>query len=169
MPAGHMALDTSFKIIGANVEIRHLNIEVHRVATHIHNEDLFLRTQEDLVCLTDPCMVHQIKTYRNICGQFNVHHICQIRQIIWLPGYTGNSQLGIPLEAASIPANPASNNFDIIDEYASIGLTALQEKEDLVEEEEEEEQDREVNDDIYNILALSHNATYIHILEVTDI
>lgn len=57
----------------------------------------------------------------------------------------------------------------MIDEDASIGLAALQEKEDLVEEEEEEEQDREVNDDIYNILALSHNATYIHILEVTDI
>ena len=56
----------------------------------------------------------------------------------------------------------------MIDEDASIGLAALQEKEDLVEE-EEEEQDREVNDDIYNILALSHNATYIHILEVTDI
>ena len=36
-------------------------------------------------------------------------------------------------------------------------------------EEEEEEQDREVNDDIYNILALSHDATYIHIPEVTDI
>ena len=57
----------------------------------------------------------------------------------------------------------------MIDEDASTGLAALQEKEDLVEEEEEEEQDREVNDDIYNILALSHNATYIHILEVTDI
>ena len=67
-PVGHAALDTSFKIIGANVEIHRLNIEVRRVATHIHNEDLVLRTQEDLVHLTDSPLAHQIKIHWNMRG-----------------------------------------------------------------------------------------------------
>ena len=51
----------------------------------------------------------------------------------------------------------------------SISLAALQEKEDLEKEEKEEEEDIEVNNDLCNIFALSHDATHVHMAKVTDI
>jgi len=40
-PAAHLATDTHFKILCAHKEIERLNIEIHRVATHLRDEDLY--------------------------------------------------------------------------------------------------------------------------------
>lgn len=204
-PAGRAALDTSFKIIGAGDEIDRLNIEVLRVATHIYHEDLALRGQEDRVRLTDPPLAHQIKTYREIRGRFNGYHVRRIRQIIKLPGYTGSTQLGIPV--GTTPALPCSSTpsvspstsaispatpphasasppqipvtmphspiptmvskeiFNTALDYDTMGQDAPSvsaaerlEEEELEKEEDEDEVDREVNDDLVDILRTSFDS-----------
>ena len=129
----------------------------------------------------DPPLAHQIKIYRDICGQFNTYHICQIREIILLPGFTGIPQLSIPLEVTPTPAHtlsapqvatsPSATNstgymLEMLADEPSINSAAIQEKEDLEREGEGEEEDREVDDDLYNILALSYD-NHIHMPEDT--
>ena len=56
--------------------------------------------------------------------------------------------------------------LEMLADEPSINSAALQEKEDLEMEEEGEEEDREVDDDLYNILALSYD-DHIHMPEDT--
>ena len=73
-------MDTHFKILRAREEIERLNVEVRRVATQLHDEDLFLRTQEDIINAINPPLAHQIA----------VSALC---------GFTGTASVGVALEA----------------------------------------------------------------------
>lgn len=146
-PAGRLALDTHYKILRAREELERLNIEVRRLATHIRDEDLSLRAQEDAIRPTNPHLAYQIAVYRMVRGRFNSHHIRRLRQISRLHGFTGIASVGVALEAC-----PAVNG-DVDIEYEE--TSGSQEEQDLQEEQEEEEEEEQLNDDIIDILTVS--------------
>ncbi|KAK0496146.1 hypothetical protein EDD18DRAFT_1309780 [Armillaria luteobubalina] len=58
-PAGRKAMDTYFKICHAKEEIRRLNIEIRRVITYMHTEDIYLQHHEKALVTTSPTLALQ--------------------------------------------------------------------------------------------------------------
>ena len=87
-----------------------------------------------------------------IHGQFNSHHICRLRQIAALHGFTGMALVGVALEAVDTPIEaPAVWN----DKLRADDMLASQELLELQEEQEQDEQDEQLDIDILDILAVS--------------
>ena len=61
-------MDSYFRLLRAHEEIDRLNVEIRRVATHLHNEDQYLRRCEETSRLTDPSLAHQIGLHRMLRG-----------------------------------------------------------------------------------------------------
>jgi hypothetical protein len=158
-PAGRLALDTHFKILRAHEEIERLNVEVRRVATHLQDEDLFLRVQEDIVNAVNPHLAHQIAVYRMVRGRFNSHHIRRLRQIAALDGFTGTASVGVALEALDIPIQaPAMMDDTLRDD----GMLASKELLELQEEQEQEELQEELDIDLLDILKVSMDRVHLN-------
>ena len=94
-PAGWLAMDLYYKISRAWKEINQLNVEVHCIATYLHNEDHYLRYMEDKVEASNPHMAHQIWLDQLLHRCFHSHHKQCLPVISHLPGFSGDIQPGI--------------------------------------------------------------------------
>ena len=154
-PLGRFALDTHFTIVHAHEELKRLNLEVQRVATHIQDEDIFLHGCEDAIRTTNPCLAHQISLYRKVCGHFNAHHIHHIKQITSLPGYTGTASVGVALEARSSSTESAAEHNLDDERHKNDADVVTQEQQELQEEQELEEQEEKADNDLLAILTVT--------------
>ena len=155
-PAGRLALDTHFKILCAREEIERLNVEVRRVATHLQDEDLFLRAQEDIVNVVNSHLAHQIAVYWMVRGRFNSHHIRRLRQIAVLHGFTGTASVGVALEVPDIPIQAPAARDDTLKDRDMLA------SEELLELQEEQEQEEQLDNDILDILNVSMDRMRLH-------
>jgi hypothetical protein len=147
-PAARLAMDLHFKICRAKEEIQHLNVEIPRVATYIHDENRYLRTCEDQVRVFNPQLAHHIYLHRMERERFNTHHMQCLAQISKLQGFSGSIAPGQSIDkspgaSASIPNIKALNAMSINEPHdAQINQTTSEDdtEEDLREEEDDDEQ-----------------------------
>ncbi|KAI5986552.1 hypothetical protein EDC04DRAFT_2873517 [Pisolithus marmoratus] len=73
-PTARFTLDTYFKMCQAEEEIEHLNIEICRVITYMHDEEHFLHTCEEKINNIHPALAHQVSQ----CCMLHSHSIIPI-------------------------------------------------------------------------------------------
>jgi len=166
-PAGRLAMDTYFKLLRAREEIDRLNVEIRRVATHLHDEDQNLRTCEETSRLTDPALAHQIQVHHMLRGRFKAHHEYCLQGINKMSGFTGTIYPGESLdtsEGASIfkAASPHLSTTTLPhslsgdEEAASVGTHETDsERAELEQEADDEEEDQALSRDLLDILTVS--------------
>ncbi|KAF8135239.1 hypothetical protein K438DRAFT_1640375, partial [Mycena galopus ATCC 62051] len=93
-----VAMDSYFKILRAQEEIKRLNIEIKRVITWINDEDLFLRKKEDEYQESDPALAVQISRYRLRRARSDTNHMHRFWTLAKLPGFTGSVSPGVSVE-----------------------------------------------------------------------
>lgn len=109
---------------------------MQRVATHLVDENIYLRLREDDVKLSNPSLAHQIFVYRMIRGRFDDHHRRRLHKVSLLPGFNGSIVPGISIECANSSPGVASK--------ADRGLSGWREQADsIVESEEVQQQEQE--------------------------
>ena len=159
-PTGRFTLDTSFKIRGAAIELKRLNLELIRVATHIRDENLFLRTRADELHSSNPLMAHQINVYHMVRGCFDGYHIHMIRKTVSLPGYTRTTSIG---EAVEPLYTPTVTSAPVVTSAAVITINQLppndpensKEEQEREDDQEAEERAQSVNADVEVVLTVS--------------
>ncbi|KAF8157569.1 hypothetical protein K438DRAFT_1777209 [Mycena galopus ATCC 62051] len=93
-----VAMDSYFKILQAQEEIKRLNIEIKQVVTWINDEDLFLRKKEDEYQESDPALAVQILRYRLCRARSDTNHMHRFWTLAKLPGFTGSVSPGVSVE-----------------------------------------------------------------------
>jgi hypothetical protein len=157
-------MDSYFKLLRAHEEIDRLNVEVRRVATHLRDEDHYLRQCEETLRLTDPCLAHQISIHSMLRGRFKMHHARVLQEIAKLDGFTGTIAPGVSMdtsEGASIfsaatqplPVPVLSHVDD--EDTPSRTLEIMTERHELEQEAEEEEEEEALAHDIMDVLSIS--------------
>ena len=129
--------------------------------THIRDEEVYLHAQQDIIHTTNPHLAHQIGVYRLRRGRFNSLHICRIRQIANLSGFTGSASVGVALETVDGaaaehivgPEDGAAAEHIVGPEDGDI--PGSQEQLDLQEEQEAEEEQEQLDNDLLDILTIS--------------
>ncbi|KAK1232440.1 hypothetical protein PQX77_004416 [Marasmius sp. AFHP31] len=89
-PAGRLAMDQYFRILGAQEEITRLNVEIHRLVTSIRDEDTFLQSMHRQTLPTNPPLAHQIENYRLERARFNHLHMDRLTKLSRMKGFTGS-------------------------------------------------------------------------------
>lgn len=158
-PAGRLAMDTHFKIIRAGEELSRLNYEVQSVATHLVDEDIYLRSCEDEVTKSDAPLGHQIFVHRMVRGRFNAHHHRRLLKISLLPGFTGTITPGISIECASGAPGVASKADRGFEGWRDQGANSVDDDEQQREEDEEEQIENALQaaDDVVDIMIAVNN------------
>ncbi|THU79171.1 hypothetical protein K435DRAFT_875809 [Dendrothele bispora CBS 962.96] len=130
-PRERKAMDRYFKVLRACEEIKCLNIEIRRVATFLHNEDVFLRRRETEVAADNPALSHQIELHRRCRGHYNTNFWSQLLKITKLLGFTGTLLCGVGPLSAQVEKSSSGPSLD----------------NPTVEPDEDEDEDDEGNDD----------------------
>ncbi|KAJ7473405.1 hypothetical protein FB451DRAFT_1035558 [Mycena latifolia] len=107
-PAYRVMMDRYFRTLRAKEEIRRLNIEIKRVVTWIHDEDLVLRQKAVALMAVegkmeeeiqaDQGMALQLRLYRERRGRFDDGHMRRFRALAKTPGFTGSLVPGTSVE-----------------------------------------------------------------------
>jgi hypothetical protein len=127
------------------------------MATHIQDEDIYLRAQEHAIKDINPHLAHQIGVYRMVRGRFNSHHIRCIRKIVRLGGFTGIATVGQARDDmdSDIPA-PACHNVRCEDD-----LVDSRELRELEEDQEDQEEEEHLGNVLVDILTVSMDCHHI--------
>lgn len=114
-------MDSYFKILRTREEIMHLNIEIPRFATYIHDEDIYLCAKEAYIRPTSPTLTHAIRIHRLESGRFNEHHRLMINKIICLKGFSGGPLLGThhPHPTSALPNLHLTTRQQVEQAYAA--------------------------------------------------
>ncbi|KAF9230658.1 hypothetical protein BU15DRAFT_57031, partial [Melanogaster broomeanus] len=88
-PAARYAMDLHYKMVRAEEEIQHLNIEARRLLTYITDEERYLQHCEALLKAKHPALAHQVALRRKIRGRCNMAHIQCLHDLSKLPGFSG--------------------------------------------------------------------------------
>lgn len=161
--AGHLVMDTHFKILRAHEEIDQLNVEICHIATYLQDEDYHLRNCKKTVQLTDPALAHQIGVHHMLQGRFHAHHEHCLASIAKMDGFTGTIAPGKSLDmgegACVFPATSISPSGVIQPPplHSDLPPPAAMEEErlELKVELEGEEEDEAVSRDILDVLGVS--------------
>ncbi|KIK37448.1 hypothetical protein CY34DRAFT_26005 [Suillus luteus UH-Slu-Lm8-n1] len=97
-PTGRQTMDTYFKMCRACEEIHHLNVEIHRLATYLHDEDHYILECEKKLQNLHPALAHQVGLHRRIRARFMAHHYRRLDEISALDGFTGSIERGESIE-----------------------------------------------------------------------
>ncbi|KAF8179539.1 hypothetical protein K438DRAFT_1768902 [Mycena galopus ATCC 62051] len=97
-PNYRLAMDSYFKILRAQEEIKRLNIEIRRVVTWINDEDIFLRKKEDEYMVSNPTLAVQISQYRLRRARSDTNHMNRFWALAKTPGFTGSVVSGLSVE-----------------------------------------------------------------------
>ncbi|KAJ7710234.1 hypothetical protein B0H14DRAFT_3099401 [Mycena olivaceomarginata] len=97
--AGREAMDNYFKLLRADEEIKHLNIEIPCFVLYMRDEEVFLRRQEEHICIEHGnALAHQVVLYREQQGCFNDGHRYCLLALSKLPGFSGSIMPGVPVD-----------------------------------------------------------------------
>jgi hypothetical protein len=88
-PAGRQAMDTHFKIQGAQYEIERLNVEIRRLITYMRDEEQYLQYHIHRIASTNPLLAHQLKQHYLNHVRFNDLHRQRLLHLSKQPGFTG--------------------------------------------------------------------------------
>ncbi|KAG2050471.1 hypothetical protein BDR06DRAFT_891776, partial [Suillus hirtellus] len=138
-PTGQHTMDMYFKMRQASKKIQHLNIEIHCMATYLHDKELYLTECQKQLQLMHPALAHQVGVHWNICARFTSYHLCCLHEISTLLGFTesiapGESIKEGPGAAASAAAMCISTKL------LPVGPTMMEEGKDEVLQDLEEEE-----------------------------
>ena len=147
-------MDTHFKVIRAGEELIRLNYEVQSFATHLVDEDIYLRLHEEEVTESNPPLGHQINVHWMIHDHFNAHHHRCLVKISLLPGFTGSILSSISIECASGAPGVASEADRAFWGSRDQGVEDHNEQREEQEEEQEEciENALQAADDVVDIM-----------------
>ena len=95
--AGRLALDTYFKIQGAQHEIQRLNIEIKQLVTSMQDEELYLKHHVDRLATNDPLLSYQIHLYYLDRIRSNNLHRQRLLRLSKLQGFSGTLTPGARL------------------------------------------------------------------------
>lgn len=146
-PAARQAMDSYFKLLRAEEEITRLNIEIRRLLTFMHDEDVELHSKEKEVALTNPTLAYQIRVQRNNITRFTPQHLKNLHDIQQLPGFNGNLSYGVqktePSVSVPVSSHPVSSAppltvpVEVLAEDEQIDLEVDLEEEQAGEDEEQ--------------------------------
>ncbi|KAG1857938.1 hypothetical protein C8R48DRAFT_748846 [Suillus tomentosus] len=109
-PTGRHTMDMYFKMRRASKEIQHLNVEIRRMATYLHDKELYLTECQKQLQSMHPALAHQVGVHWNIRARFTSYHLRRLHEISALPGFTGLIAPGESVEegpdAALLPVGP---------------------------------------------------------------
>ncbi|KAG2059479.1 hypothetical protein BDR06DRAFT_979975 [Suillus hirtellus] len=112
----HTALDkyntAAHTMCWASEEIQCLNIEIHHMATYLHDEKLYLTECQKQLQLMHPALAHQVGVHWNIHARFTSYHLCHLHEISTLLGFTGSITPGESVKegpGAALPCGPHYN------------------------------------------------------------
>ncbi|KAI6021070.1 hypothetical protein EDC04DRAFT_2939417 [Pisolithus marmoratus] len=108
-PAVHAAMDHYFKVCRVEEEIEHLNVEIHRMVTYLH-EDRYMTA-----CIA------QLQLYHSIRARFTNRHLCLLTEMAGLHGFTGTTFPGNSMKTN--PGDSAGEPVTIIPLAISIATT----------------------------------------------
>jgi hypothetical protein len=165
-------MDTHFKFLRAHKEIERLNAEIRRVATHLRDEDHYLRTCEERAHPTDPALAYQIFVHRMLRGRFKAHHEHCLEGIAKIPGFSGTIVPGESLDTGDgacvftatnlHPAAAGASRHLEPSGDASAGNSEIEdERVELEQDAEEEEEDEQVHRDMLDILHVSLDGVHL--------
>jgi hypothetical protein len=142
-------MDTYFKLLRACKKINCLNIEIQRVAIHLHDEDYYLHKCKEKSHLTDPALAHQICVHHMLHGHFKVYHKLCLKSIAKMREFSGTIAPGVSLDTGEgacvfMATNPHSSSTGVSDppgseDDASMATHIESERADLEKEVDEEE------------------------------
>ncbi|KAG1722924.1 uncharacterized protein EDB91DRAFT_1037898, partial [Suillus paluster] len=93
-PAYREATTKHFKLLHAREEVSHLNIEIHRLCTFIHDEETDTsKVIEDLQS-SNPLLASELRRQWRSRSAINMLHIFQLNQIEAIPGFSGVRGIG---------------------------------------------------------------------------
>ncbi|OAX32642.1 hypothetical protein K503DRAFT_852090 [Rhizopogon vinicolor AM-OR11-026] len=94
-PAHREAATKYFKLLRAQEEVTRLNVEVRRLRTFIHNEEM--ETKKVIKCLqsSNPPLALELQRQWQSRSAINSFHIFRLNQIEALPGFSGMRGVGI--------------------------------------------------------------------------
>ncbi|KAI6006787.1 hypothetical protein EDD15DRAFT_2136677, partial [Pisolithus albus] len=103
-PAAHTAMDQYFKVCRAEEEIECLNVEIHRIATYLCDEDHYMKACIAQLQVTHPPLAYQVQLYHHTRARFTDHHLRLLAEISGLHGFTGTT-----LPGKSTKTNPGDS------------------------------------------------------------
>ena len=86
-PMARRATNLYFKMCHAKEEIQHLNVEIRRLVTYIHDKERYLHECKSQLKQLHPGLAHQV-SQRNVCGQFTLKHLKHLGDIAALSGFS---------------------------------------------------------------------------------
>jgi hypothetical protein len=165
-PSGRVAMDQYYKLECAAEEITRLNIEIHRLVTHIRDKEAFLRREEGRI--HEECgeaLAHQVHRYRMERGRSDGDHITRLTTLNKLPGFTGSVSPGTAInkERLEIRTMESDSTETVGTPSAaparSTPLGVLSIDNDAVEQEEDEEE--ESVEAQFAVLTLTDDADHV--------
>lgn len=91
---GRNALTLHHRLRRAQEEIKRLDVEIARFATHLHDEEMYLKMKEQEAAETDPALAHHIREYRMVRGRYTASHRSRLLVIAKLPGSSASVAVG---------------------------------------------------------------------------
>jgi hypothetical protein len=108
-PGYRQATTKFFKLCRAHEEITRLNVEVRRLRTAIHDEELRTSAVIQELLISDPQLGCELRRQWHSCAAINAVHSYRLDRIESLVGFSGVKGVGVRLQHAA----GSSNDTDI--------------------------------------------------------
>ena len=156
--AGHLAMDSYFKLLRAKEEIIRLNVEIPHLATYMCDEEAYMQVKKEEIRVANPTLAHQIQVHCMEKSCYIEHHMTVLNTITSLKGYTSGALFGIRAKATMTPLPTSSSATSASGVVAPIVEEATVETEhdkDLEEEQVVEDEETAILGAYYNVFELS--------------
>ena len=108
LPANREIASRYFKVVRAREEIHWLNIELRRLYTALHDEQLYLQKTSESLKYTDSNLAAEILDVYHTRARVNQIHLTRLRAIMQMPGYSGSTERGIRETEVSEEGGPVT-------------------------------------------------------------
>ncbi|KAK0481082.1 hypothetical protein EDD18DRAFT_1113194 [Armillaria luteobubalina] len=149
--AGRKAMDTYFKICRAKEEMQRLNIEIWRVITYMHTEDIYLQHHEKALATTSPTLALQVSQYQRGRERFYNMHMRRFYVLSQEPNFTGDITVGTvatPRAGFGLEAQQ-DESMDIDNDDIRHAVDSENDDSD------DEEQEKAINEEVEAIMQIS--------------
>ena len=107
-PAHREATVKYFKLCRAYEEIERLNVEVRRLRTSIHDEEVKMTTVISELLVSNPSLGLELQRQWTARAAVNAVHALRLDQIELQPGFSGTTGVGVRLGAVGSPSEANS-------------------------------------------------------------
>ncbi|KAG1765193.1 hypothetical protein EV702DRAFT_943802, partial [Suillus placidus] len=97
-PAHREATTKYFKLCCAREELTRLNVEIRRLRTTIHSEQVQTTAVIEDLCLSDPKLADELQRRWHSRAAINAVHLYRLDHIECLPGFSGVRGVGIRVQ-----------------------------------------------------------------------